>query len=227
MTTASGAQWLDADVHFIDFEGNIRSGVLEYGVATLRGGRLAAASTRLCAARGRVLAEETAVHGLGDADVAGARPMSDDWEYFNNLRAGGPLAAHSAGAENSLIRSVWPYPRTCPDFARPGGRVAEWGPWIDTASLCREVFPGMESVKLEGLVAAFGLQAELDALACEHCPPARRRYHAALYDALAGALVLLALAAQPALQGAGLPRLLTLSTQSGARRDELQQGTLF
>ncbi len=221
------ADWTEQEIHFIDFEGNLRSGVLEYGVVSLRSGALTATRSRLCAARGRVLAEETAVHGLAEADLAGAEPLSADWEYFAGLRERGPLAAHCAGVENSLLRSVWPYPRSSPDFARPGASLAEWGPWVDSASLCREFFPRLESVKLSGLVASLGLQEELDRIAPACCPPGRARYHAALYDALAGALVLLWLSRAEPLRGLSLPRLLTLSSQSGTRRDDLQQGTLF
>jgi len=48
-------------------------------------------------------------------------------------------------------------------------------------------------------VVACGLQPELDALAVQHCPAGRGHYHAALYDALAGALLLASLAREPAL----------------------------
>jgi len=59
-----GNTWTDQPIHFIDFEGSRASGVLEYGVVTLRGGRVMEARTRLCQATGRVDAQDTAVHGL-------------------------------------------------------------------------------------------------------------------------------------------------------------------
>ena len=82
------------------------------------------------------------------------------WERFAGLRATGPLAAHFAPVENSLLRKVWPYPREVPDFARPGrtsrgnrripfppirgaGRAAH----PDTNNACPLKFPA------EGLVA--------------------------------------------------------------------------
>src|SRR5271166_1109229 len=111
-------RWTEQPVYFVDFEGSLASGVLEYGVATLLGGR--------------VTPEDTQIHGLREASLAGCAPFSADWEVFAGLREKGPLAAHYAGAENSLLRSVWPYPRVSPDFARPGCRVADWGPWIDS-----------------------------------------------------------------------------------------------
>ena len=60
-----------------------------------------------------------------------------------------------------------------------------------------------------------------------HCPPERRRYHAALYDALAGALLLASLAREPRLASLTTMQLLALSTLDGEKRDALQQRELF
>jgi len=218
--------WTEQSIFFVDFEGSRASGILEFGVAEVCGGRIGATSTRLCAATGRVRPEDVAVHGLDEAALAGHAPFADEWEHFAGLRERGPLAAHYAGVENGLLKSVWPYPRSSPDFARPGARVAEWGPWIDTARLYAQLYPSGPG-QLEALVAAGGLQAELDALARAHCPPERRRYHAALYDALAGALLLAALAREPRLAGWTVMQLLALSTLDGEKRDDLQQRKLF
>ena len=56
---------------FLDFEGSLASGILEYGVVTLVGGGIAETATRLCRGTGRIRAADTAVHGLGERDVAG------------------------------------------------------------------------------------------------------------------------------------------------------------
>ncbi len=219
--------WADTPIHFIDFEGSRASGILEFGVVTLHGGAIAATRTRCCAATGRVSAEDSAVHGLSAGAVAAEAPFTAEWEYFAGLRATGPLAAHFAAAENSLLKSVWPYSRQSPDFARPGGTTNEWGPWIDTGRLWPQLVPGTGEAGLEVLVTQAKLQERLDALAAQHCPSARRRYHAALYDALAGALLLLDLLAQPELSAATLPWLLQMSTLDGGKRDALCQGDLF
>ena len=87
--------------------------------------------------------------------------------------------------------------------------------------------PATGSGRLEAVVAAAGMQAELDALAAEHCPPARRRYHAALYDALAGALLLVFLSRDSRAAGLSVMQLLALSTLDPDKRDALQQGELF
>jgi DNA polymerase III epsilon subunit-like protein len=217
----------ETPIHFIDFEGNAASGILEFGVVTLRNGAIAETQTKLCRATGRVAADETKVHGLTAEGLVGEAYFAAEWERFAGLRSTGPLAAHFAPVENSLLRKVWAYPREVPDFARPGKTVTEWGPWIDTGRLYPQLYAPLGSVRLEDLVARFGLQQELAVAARKHCPPERRRYHAALYDALAGALLLLAVLRRPELQEATIPWLLQMSTVDGEKRDALQQGDLF
>jgi DNA polymerase III epsilon subunit-like protein len=219
--------WTEQPVHFIDFEGGVASGVLEYGVATLQGGRVTATLTRLCAPTGRLRPEDIEIHGLSGEALAGCEPFSSDWGLFADLREQGPLAAHYAGAENSLIKATWPYPRNSPDFARPGSRIIDWGPWIDSARIYSQLYPSIESGRLEALIAACSLQGELDALAAAHCPVGRRRYHAALYDALAGALLLGSLARIPQLAALTVMQLLALSTLDARKRDSIVQRELF
>lgn len=219
--------WTEQPIFFVDFEGSQVSGVLEYGVVTLIGGRVVEVATRLCGATGRVREEDAAVHGLHEAELAGREPFAAQWEYFAGLRECGPLAAHYAGVENALLKAVWPYPRSSPDFARPGERIVEWGPWIDSARIYAQLYPQLESGRLEALVGACGLQGELNGLAEDFCAPQRRKYHAALYDALAGALLLGSLAKEPAVARMTMMQLLALSTLDGEKRDALQQGKLF
>jgi len=219
--------WTSQPIFFVDFEGSRSSGILEFGVAEVLGGKITGTRTRLCRATGEIRVEDVAVHGLEPAMLADEEPFAEEWEYFAGLRERGPLAAHYAGVENGLLKSVWPYPRNSPDFARPGERLIEWGPWIDSARLYAQFYPDLDSGRLETLIARCGLQAELDALAKEHCPPERRRYHAALYDALAGALLLASLAREPRLAELTVMQLLALSTLDAEKRDALQQRKLF
>ena len=219
--------WADTSIHFIDFEGSTASGILEFGVVTLKGGAITDTRTRLCRATGRVAAEDTALHGLDEPALRDTAPFKDEWEYFAGLRESGPLAAHFAHAENHLLKSVWAYPRNAPDFARPGKTATEWGPWIDTGRLYPQFFPQLGDGKLEQLVAATGLQAELAELAAKHCPSGRRQYHAALFDALGGALLLRAMLQRPEFAAATIPWLLQMSTLDADKRSALQQGNLF
>ena len=219
--------WTEQTIFFVDFEGSRGSGVLEYGVVGLLRGEIVETKTRLCRATGSVRREETAVHGLSSERLSAHQPFGDEWEYFAGVRERGPLAAHFAGVENSLLKSNWPYPRSSPDFARPGERVVDWGPWIDTARLYGQLFPSFSSGRLESLVAACNLQTRLDGAAARFCPSERCRYHSALYDALAGALLLIELGRDPQLGAMSMMQLLALSTLDPEKRDSLQQTELF
>jgi DNA polymerase-3 subunit epsilon len=220
-------RWTEQPIYFVDFEGSRTSGILEFGVAEVVNGGVTDARTRLCRATGQVRPEDVAVHGLQEAMLAGERPFADEWEYFAGLRERGPLAAHYAGVENGLLKSVWPYPRNSPDFARPGESAVDWGPWVDSARLYAQFYPQLASGQLKALVEACGLQTELDAFAAVHCPVERRRYHAALYDALAGALLLAALARDASLASLSVMQLLALSTLDPQKRAALTQDELF
>ncbi|WP_221030600.1 3'-5' exonuclease [Actomonas aquatica] len=219
--------WPAQTIHFIDFEGGATCGILEYGVVTLRGGEIVDTATRLCRATGRVRPEDVAVHGIEPMAVAEEAPFTEEFERFASLRESGPLAAHFANAENTMLKSVWPYARQAPDWVRPGAVSTEWGPWIDTGRLYPQLYLGLESARLEELVGRMRLQNELDRVALELCPLDRRRYHAALYDALAGALLLRHLATEPEVAAQSLPWLLTMSTLDPDKREAMTQGDLF
>jgi DNA polymerase III epsilon subunit-like protein len=219
--------WTEQPLYFIDFEGGVGSGVIEYGIATILGGRVTEVVTRLCAPTGRLRPDETQVHGLREEDLDRSEPFSADWELFADLREKGPFAAHYSGAEHSLLRATWPYPRNSPDFARPGNRLIDWGPWVDSARIYAQLYPALESGRLESVVTACSLQQELDHLAAQHCPEGRRHYHAALYDALAGSLLLASLARNPQLASLTVMQLLALSTLDARKRDSIVQRELF
>lgn len=185
-------------MHVLDFEGGPRTGVVEFGAVTLLGGRIIGLLTGRCAPRVAVPPEETRCHGLAEPDLRGERPFESRWAEFQSLRASGLLAAHQASVEARLLAATWPHPAAVPAVSETAEARAEWGPWIDTLALARLRRPGFPDYSLEPLVGRLGLAARLAAEADRLCPPGRRRYHAAGFDALAAALVLLALAPLPA-----------------------------
>ncbi|MGC4072313.1 MAG: hypothetical protein QM760_07320 [Nibricoccus sp.] len=91
-------RWINVPIHFVDFEGSVASGILEYGVVTLHGGLVVETQTRLCRATGKVRAEDEAVHGISAEAVSKTAPFADEFSRFGTLRASGPLAAHYAHA---------------------------------------------------------------------------------------------------------------------------------
>lgn len=177
-------------IHVVDFEGSLRTGVVEFGVVTLDRFQIKSVHTRLCRNRGAISDREHALHRLGDEDLHNYEPFESEWERFLELRQTGVLAAHSAAAEDTLLRGTWRFPRAVPDWLSGAGEVVDWGPWIDTERLWREIAAPGASGRLESVVNELGLEAALEQAALRWCPRDRRQWHCAPYDALAAALVL-------------------------------------
>lgn len=224
MSTPS-TPWSAIPIHVIDFEGSARTGVVEFGVATLLGGEVVAAATSLHASRVPVPAIDTQCHGLAAKDLKGSPPFESEWDRCVSLRRTGLLAAHNASVESGLLRGTWARPPAVPSFVGEEAAVAEWGPWIDTCRLARAWAPTLGDFRLASLVSVLRLAPRLDALAAEYCPPRRRRYHCALYDALASALVLRALCGLEGRSVAPLSRLVR-DSMSAPAADDLMQGEL-
>lgn len=217
--------WHQVPIHVVDFEGGPRTGVVESGVATLLGGEIVATATSLHAARAAIPSIDTQCHGLAARDLSGAPPFESEWDRWVSLRRTGLLAAHNATVEHDLLRGTWARPSVVPAFVGEAGEVAEWGPWIDTCRLARAWAPSLGDFRLGQLVPDLRLGARLDALAAQHCPPKRRRFHCALYDALAAALVLRALCGLEGRSQASLAQLVRDSVSAPAAND-LMQGEL-
>ena len=217
-------------IHVIDFEGSRQSGIVEYGVATVVSARITATYTRICSPVGTISDFDRAQHGIHEAQASTCEAFDQEWALFSGLREVGPFAAHNVAVEAGLIRTVWPHPRRCPNFAESEAsesKAADWGPWLDTLPLYRRIYPGLESYGLEALVKVFGLQEQLDGQAESHCPVGRRKYHCALYDAMASALLLSRLFSEPELETASLRWLIMQSASSGTQRDSLSQQELL
>ena len=217
----------DTPIHVIDFEGSRQSGIVEYGCVTLERGEIVDAQTRICAPVGTITDLDRSQHGISETRAASEAMFEAEWTLFADLRESGPFCAHNAAVEDGFLRAVWPCPRTSPNFSEPGETVASWGPWLDTLYMYRRIYPQLESHKLQGLVAVFELQSELDSRAATLCPVDRRHYHCALYDAVASALLLRRLADEPSLKDASLRWLFLQSTSSDAARAAMGQQELL
>lgn len=219
--------WTATAIHVLDFEGGRPSGVVEYGVATLREGKVVVTRTRLCAPTGPVAPAESALHGIGAEEAARAEPFAAEQALFANLRQTGLFAAHHAPVERALLRRAWPVPPAAPDFGArdhaSAPRLADWGPWLDTRRIYESLYPSLPGYQLMDLVQTFALTGELTALALLHCPNSRRRPHCALYDALAAALLLARLAREPKVAAAPLAWLLAQSVPPDAA-EAINQG---
>lgn len=183
----------------MDFEGSATSGVVEYGVVLIRKGEILSTETALCAPVGEISPWDREVHGIRDSDLSGSELFSENYRQFVDYRKNGVLAAHNRHAENNFLKSTWAIPPSVPDWRKGVGVAQEWGPWIDTLAIYKDLYPALESYALVELVKQFMLQDELDRLAEKHCPGNRRKAHCALYDALASSLLLVRLASEESL----------------------------
>ena len=102
--------------------------------------------------------------------LAEAPDLMDIWPDLQSRLVGIPLVAHNAATERTVLTRQAP--------------LTPFGPWIDTLALVRRIWPLMKSYALGDLAAVFGLVGQVDAL----CPG--RKWHDALYDACAGAVLL-------------------------------------
>lgn len=214
-------------IHVIDFEGSSRSGIVEFGIVSLDGSAILETATELCRPTGRISKQEQDAHGISLGEIDATGTFAAQWERMASLRESGVLCAHFASAENSMLKSVFPYARTSKDWIRDEAHTTDWGPWLDTGALFKEVTPAGQSLKLGDLIGKRGLQEELDELANAYCPEKRRRYHAALYDALASALLLIDYCSEYRAGEVDARSLAILSRGSGDSRQSAEQGRLF
>ena len=150
----------------IDFEGNKELGVWEYGIVTLQNFSVSACEYKVCS---------------GD--------FEKNFETFASKRRSGIFCAHSAQVEDGLLRYYWASPGQVPFFFKDGTTLS-WGPWLDTKMIYRKLFKGLPSYELGDLVSTFSLKGELIELANKYCSNESCKFHHALFDALAAALLL-------------------------------------
>ena len=219
--------WDELPIHVIDFEGGPRCGIVEFGVVTVKGPDVLDCSTRLCRPQAPITRAEKAVHGINTESANAGDPFQDEWERFASMREKGPLAAHFAQAENTMIKSAFPFARRSPDWARSNEVVNTWAPWVDTGQLYRDIGDVDRSLKLADLIDRYSLQGELDELAASFCPMERYGYHCALYDALASTLLLTLYCVELSDERPTLRSLLIHSQGSVRKRQEVEQQELF
>ncbi len=215
--------WQNVPIHVLDFEGSVQTGIVEYGFATLLGGKVISAHTRLCGVSKPIPFEESGVHGIFDEDVKGLPPVDADWDLFSGLRRSGLFGSHHAPAEIGMISEVWRVPGKVPDFSLKNcPPVNDWGPWVDTCRIAKTWFPRERSHKLSDLIARFDIRERVVATADKFCPNTRRRYHCALYDAIAAAELLINMCEHPSFQNTGILDLIEAGMSAKKFRNRIQ-----
>jgi DNA polymerase III epsilon subunit-like protein len=219
--------WDAIPIHVIDFEGGPQCGIVEFGVVSLRGAAIESVASRLCRPLKKIPIREQTVHGISSRMAESQSTFKEEWDRFAALRESGPMAAHFASAESSMLKSAFPYPRSSPSWLDDGKRMVSWGPWIDTGVLYRNLGYGNESNKLKDLIGRHGLQEELDELGADYCPEGRRGYHCALYDAIASALLLINYCRNVMEEPVTLAALIARSQGNPVKRQNVEQRELF
>lgn len=201
----------------IDFEGSRALGIVEYGAAEFLGGELVEVHTRLCCPLEKISERDAKFFDISDEQARKEKPFRDDLPLFIKLRQKGIFAAHNAIVEDSLLRAQAPSPALVPNFI-DGTQTITWAPWLDSYIFCKNVYPALESAKLSNAIAALGLVEKLNLLAEKFCPPARRKWHCALYDAIACGLIYSHTCAQEGFENVSLGWLAKYSGIKGAQQ---------
>jgi len=199
----------------IDFEGSKKSGVVESGVVELLGGReIISAQTACYRPIGPMDNSEIRTHGLKAGSLSEKSYFHHHFDTFKVYRQKGFFGAHYACVEDAFLTATWPYPGDVPCALEPGYKTNQWGPWIDTCMIYKRLYPSLPSHQLSDLIDVFALTPALQVCAQQWVPLNRQRFHAALFDALACALLLIRLFSLPGLEGLTYPWLLQASLSS-------------
>lgn len=103
-------------------------------------------------------------------ELATAPTLAELWPEMKEWWLGHPLVAHNIGTERTFIHQAAP--------------MHTFGPWIDTLTLSRHVYPQLASHSLEDLIDHLGLGDRV----CRLCPGLLP--HDAWFDAVACAVLL-------------------------------------
>lgn len=109
------------------------------------------------------------VHGIRDEDLAGSPTLLTLWPELKSRLAGAAVVAHGKGTEKRFLRAF------------PGHG---FGPWVDTLLLARAAWPELPEHSLSALCDARGLSDSVQSML------PGRRWHDALYDAVASLVLL-------------------------------------
>ncbi|MGI9241999.1 MAG: 3'-5' exonuclease [Verrucomicrobiales bacterium] len=109
------------------------------------------------------------VHGISDEDLVGAPPLLQLWPEINSRLRGRCIVAHGSGTERRFLRA----------FPMHGFKT-----WADTLTVAHAAYPEIGDHSLSGLCDRLDLSREVEQL----CP--ERRWHDALYDAIASLVFL-------------------------------------
>ena len=211
-------------IYAIDFEGSLQTGILEYGVVgiTPRDG-IFFVETQLCKNKTAIPANETSCHGLSAEKLEPYEDFSQHLDTFFHLRKKALFCAHNAAFENRLLSEYCPVVPGA--YAVSSFPNQQWGPWLDTWLLYRKYLK-TQACTVEQLIHFCNLSELLSRLSGKFCPPGRKNFHCALFDALACALLFLNFIRSKEGSEKNLLELLQQSTPKSISEDLKQQKLL-
>ena len=202
-------------IHVIDFEGDKHCGIEEWGVATIKNGKIDSIQCNKCQSltylheeidnRLCQNSENNAINNIGNVQAY------DFYHYipqFIKLRLSGIFAAHGKGFDNSLIRMYKKSPGMVPDFSKYNPeshfnnttfeidvkklpKVSKWGPWLDTHKIIKKYYQDFDDYSVEAVVKKLKLNALVRKNAKNfQLEKDMQVFHCAAYDALAEATIL-------------------------------------
>ena len=215
--------WTRSKIAVLDFEGEVSTGVVEFGVVVIKGSQIISTETKQCSPLGQLHPKSIEIHGLKQRDLLGLEPFQQNQSFFAELRGSVDVfCAHHASVEENLLKDTWPYRPI-----RSEKQNFDWGPWVDTLRLYKKLYPNIGNYSLAHLVSTFGVGDSLRKNALRSCPSGRQRYHCALYDSLASAFLLTRLAEEPKISEASLEWLIETSASGQKKSDLPNQATMF
>lgn len=183
MAATNAAPLIALDAVVIDTETTgldpARARVVEIGAVRLTGGRIAAETFRSLVAPGEPIPPAaTAIHGIGEAEIAGAPRFGEALPKLRDFIGDRVVIGHSLGFDIAMLRG---------ECARIGETFSPRRT-LDTRLLAQVIAPNLADFSIEGLCAWLGLAVE--------------GRHSALGDAAATARIFCALV--PKLRGGGI-----------------------
>jgi len=94
--------------------------------------------------------------------------------------------AHNSMIEKNIISKFAPYKNNLArDF-----RTIKWGPWLDTLTVYKKIYPNLKNYTLRDLKFTFGLECKVEDLASSLCKRTAVKQHESMYDCIVTYLLL-------------------------------------
>lgn len=179
----------DIPIYAIDFEGSKTLGIVEFGIVGILDGEIFESHSAICSPKKQISKTDAKFFDISNELANRYAPFESHCDLFSSLRSNGIFAAHNFATEDSLIRSHIPSPGRVKNHFTSCDTLT-WSPWLDSRIFAKFLNPSLESEKLSDVIASLNLNDELQTYAQKICKKNRAKWHRALFDALASALII-------------------------------------